>query len=41
VRGAMEYSVLEAEADGKLEDTPFVRGRMMEARNNAKKKLGL
>lgn len=32
VRGAMEYAVLEAEADGRLEDTPFVQQRMNEAK---------
>lgn len=39
IRGAMECAVFEAEADGKLLDAPFVKGRMMEARTKAKKQL--
>jgi hypothetical protein len=39
IRGAMERVVLEAEADGKLEEAPFVKGRMQEARAKAKKQL--
>jgi len=36
---AMTGAVLEAEADGRLTDAPFVRGRMQEARRYAVKKL--
>lgn len=39
IRGAMEYAVLEAEADRRLTDSPFVKGRMMEARAKVRKKL--
>lgn len=39
IRGAMEYVVLEADADGRLEDARFVRGRMQEARIKARKQL--
>ena len=39
VRQSMEYAVLEAEADGKLEDTPHVRKRMLEARKRTYKRL--
>jgi hypothetical protein len=39
VAGAMQDAVLEAEADGRLTDAPFVKGRMMEARRRATKKL--
>jgi hypothetical protein len=39
IRGAMEDAVLEAEADGRLTDAPFVKGRMMEARAKARKIL--
>lgn len=39
VSGAMEGAVLEAEADGKLEDSRFVKARMMEARAYQHKKL--
>jgi hypothetical protein len=35
----MQDAVLEAEADGRLTDSPFVRGRMQEARLKEKKKL--
>lgn len=41
VRQAMENAVLEADADGKLDDTAFVKERMNEARNAAKKQIGL
>lgn len=36
---AMSDAVLEAEADGRLNDDDFVRGRMLEARANIKRKL--
>jgi hypothetical protein len=36
---AMQDAVLEAEADGRLTDSPFVKDRMMEARSRATKKL--
>lgn len=36
---AMSDAVLEAEADGRLTDAPFVKGRIMEARRLAIKKL--
>lgn len=36
---AMSGAVLEAEADGRLTDSPFVKARMMEARRRAVKKL--
>lgn len=39
VRGAMEYAVLDAEADGRLEDVPFVRKRMAEAKQRTLKAL--
>jgi hypothetical protein len=39
IRSAMEDAVLEAEADGRLTDAPFVKGRMMEARAKARKIL--
>lgn len=39
VAGAMQDAVLEAEADGRLTDSPFVKGRMMEARKRVVKKL--
>lgn len=39
VGGAMQDAVLEAEADGRLTDSPFVKARMMEARRRATKKL--
>lgn len=39
VAGAMQDAVLEAEADGKLTDAPFVKGRMTEARRRAIKQL--
>lgn len=39
ITGAMSDAVLEAEADGRLMDSPFVKSRMMEARKNATKKL--
>ena len=35
IRKAMEGAVLEAEADGRLTDTPFVRARMADARRRA------
>jgi hypothetical protein len=39
VQHAMEYAVLEAEGDGKLEDAPHVRSRMFEARDRTYRKL--
>lgn len=39
VAGAMQNAVLEAEADGRLTDSPFVKMRMLEARRRATKKL--
>ena len=39
IRGAMEVTVLEAEADGKLLDSPFVKRRMMEARAKERRAL--
>lgn len=39
VRGAMQDAVLEAEADGKLDDASHVKRRMMEAREYTMKKL--
>jgi hypothetical protein len=39
VRGAMEYAVLEAEGDGRLEDSPHVKRRMAEAKAKAIRKL--
>lgn len=39
VRTAMESAVLEAHADGRLEDSEFVKGRMMHARENEMAKL--
>lgn len=39
IRGAMEGAVLEAEADGKLEDADHVRRRMDEARRRELKRL--
>jgi hypothetical protein len=39
VRGAMEAAVLEADADGRLTDVPFVKRRMLEARAKARKRL--
>ena len=39
VRGAMEDAVLEADADGKLEDTQHVRERMREARAKSLRQL--
>ena len=39
IRGAMEYAVLEADADGRLTDAPFVKSRMMEERAKVRKKL--
>lgn len=41
IRRSMEDMVLEAEADGRLTDTGFVKARMMEARDKAKRKLWL
>ena len=39
VRKAMESAVLEADADRKLDDSEFVRGRMQEARERTLKQL--
>jgi hypothetical protein len=39
VRGAMEGAVLDAHAHGKIEDTPFVRARMFEARDREMRSL--
>jgi len=39
VEGAMRDAVLEAEAEGRLTDAPFVKARMSEARTFAVKKL--
>jgi len=39
VQDAMSDAVLEAEADGKLLDTPFVRTRIQEARAKTFKQL--
>ena len=39
VTNAMRHAVLEAEADGRLTDDPFVKSRMQEARAYIKKKL--
>lgn len=39
IRRAMEGAVLEAEADGKLNDSGFVKLRMLEARAKARKQL--
>jgi hypothetical protein len=41
IRRSMEDMVLDAEADGKLLDTRFVKTRMMEARDKTKRKLWL
>lgn len=39
IRKAMEYSVLEADADGRLADSPFVKLRIEEARAKERKAL--
>lgn len=39
VRKAMEHAVLDAEAEGKLADAPFVKQRMTEARERTYKQL--
>lgn len=39
VRGAMECAVLDADAEGRLSDTPFVKARMSEARDRTLKAL--
>lgn len=39
VRQAMEAAVLDAEAEGRLEDAPFVKARMQEAREREFKAL--
>jgi hypothetical protein len=39
IRRSMENAVLEAEADGRLEDDEFVRGRIQEARSKTIKEL--
>lgn len=39
IHGAMRDAVYEAEADGRLEDAPFVRGRMLEERAKARRRL--
>lgn len=39
IRGAMESAVMEADADGKLTDSPFVKARMYEARDKERRAL--
>ena len=39
IRTAMEHAVLEADADGRLNDDDFVKARMADARFKARKKL--
>jgi hypothetical protein len=39
VRESMENAVLEAHADGRIDDSPFVTERMAEARNQTMRKL--
>lgn len=39
IRKAMEYAVLEANADGRLTDSPFVKMRVEEARAKERRKL--
>jgi hypothetical protein len=39
IRQAMEHAVLEAEADGRLTDTAFVRTRLLAAGHKVRKKL--
>lgn len=39
IRKAMEHAVLEAEADGRLTDSPFVKRRVEEARAKERRKL--
>lgn len=39
VRGAMEHAVLEADADGRIADTVFVKARMAEARERTMRAL--
>jgi hypothetical protein len=39
IRGEMELAVLEAQADGKLEDSVFVKARILEARQRALREL--
>lgn len=39
VRTSMEHAVLEAEADGRLDDSPYVKGRMTVARERTVKAL--
>jgi hypothetical protein len=39
VRGAMEHAVLDAEAEGRLADAPFVKARMDEAREKTMRAL--
>src|SRR3954467_7435744 len=39
IRKAMEYAVLEADADGRLTDSPFVKMRVEEARAKERRKL--
>lgn len=39
IRRAQELAVLEAEADGKLADAPYVKGRMLLARHKAQRQL--
>jgi hypothetical protein len=39
IRNEMELAVKEADADGRLEDSPFVRARILEARARALRQL--
>jgi hypothetical protein len=39
IRGAMEGAVMDADADGKLTDSPFVKARMYEARDKERRAL--
>jgi hypothetical protein len=39
IRGAMEGAVLEADADGRIEDSPFVKARMNEAKDKERRAL--
>jgi hypothetical protein len=39
IRNEMEMAVREADADGRLEDSPFVKARILEARQRALKQL--
>jgi hypothetical protein len=39
IRGAMEGAVMDADADGRLTDSPFVKARMYEARDKERRAL--